>query len=99
MAHARLELRIDPNELTPWHAGLSSMIAFTIGALVPLTAMLIAPRDIAEPTPAVAVAVTGAVAAHLGCAPNSLPCCEPPATGMAAVAITYAIGSLISTQI
>lgn len=103
-AHALFELGIDPDELTnPGHAGLSSMIAFTIGALVPLIAVLVAPRDIAEPVTAVAVvvalAVTGAVSAHLGRAPKLVAMVRTTGGGLAAMAITYAIGSLIATQI
>ncbi|MDQ1044361.1 VIT1/CCC1 family predicted Fe2+/Mn2+ transporter [Streptomyces sp. V4I2] len=36
-AHARVELGIDPDELTnPWHAAGASFLAFTVGALLPL---------------------------------------------------------------
>jgi VIT1/CCC1 family predicted Fe2+/Mn2+ transporter len=102
-AHARLELGIDPDELTnPWHAGLSSMIAFIVGALVPLIAILVAPRDIAEPVTAVAVVValatTGAVSAHIGGAPKPVAMLRTIGGGLLAMAITYAIGSLLGTQ-
>ena len=36
-AHADIEFGIDPDDLTnPWHAAWASMIAFTVGALLPL---------------------------------------------------------------
>ena len=36
-AHADIEFGIDPDNLTnPWHAAWASMLAFTIGALLPL---------------------------------------------------------------
>jgi VIT1/CCC1 family predicted Fe2+/Mn2+ transporter len=103
-AHARLELGIDPDALTtPWHAGLSSMIAFVIGALVPLIAVLVAPRDIAEPATAIAVvvalAVTGAVSAHLGRAPKLIAMLRTTVGGLLAMAVTYVIGSLVGSQI
>src|SRR4029078_3764450 len=42
-AHAEAELGIDPEELTnPWHAAWASMSAFTLGALLPLLAILLA---------------------------------------------------------
>jgi VIT1/CCC1 family predicted Fe2+/Mn2+ transporter len=43
-AHIDIELGIDPDELTnPWHAAISSAIAFTVGALLPLLAILLPP--------------------------------------------------------
>ena len=43
-AHAEVELGIDPEELTnPWHAAWASMAAFTVGALLPLAAILLPP--------------------------------------------------------
>src|SRR5690606_16783028 len=57
-AHARLELGIDPDELTnPWHAGFASMIAFIVGGLIPLLAILLTPRPMAVPVTALAVIV------------------------------------------
>ena len=36
-AHAEIEFGIDPDELTnPWHAAWASMVAFTVGGLIPL---------------------------------------------------------------
>src|SRR5690606_22967145 len=70
-AHARLELGIDPDELTnPWHAAGASMLAFVVGSLVPLIAMVLAPADLVVPVTAVSVVValvlTGSVSARLG---------------------------------
>ncbi|MCK5755818.1 MAG: VIT family protein, partial [Mycobacterium sp.] len=43
-AHAEIELGITPGELTnPWQAALSSALAFTVGALLPLIAILLPP--------------------------------------------------------
>src|SRR6185312_16096015 len=43
-AHAEVELGIDPDELTnPWQAAMSSALSFTIGALLPLLAILLPP--------------------------------------------------------
>src|SRR3954466_3404678 len=43
-AHAELELRIDPGNLAnPWLAAISSAAAFTIGALLPLIAIVLPP--------------------------------------------------------
>ena len=45
-AHAEAELGIDPDELTnPWHAAGASMLAFTIGALLPLLTIAFSPSS------------------------------------------------------
>jgi len=99
-AHARLELGIDPKELTnPWHAGLVSMLAFTIGGLIPFAAIILSPRNAAVPLTAVAVvialAVTGTVSAHLGGAPKLRAALRTTGGGVLAMAITAAVGSLV----
>ncbi len=44
-AHAHMELNIDPNNLTnPWHAAFASAVAFLLGALIPLLAIIIPPQ-------------------------------------------------------
>lgn len=41
-AHARLELGLHPDELaSPWHAAWASMVAFVVGGIVPLLAILL----------------------------------------------------------
>ncbi|TWI08199.1 VIT1/CCC1 transporter family protein [Aerolutibacter ruishenii] len=103
-AHARLELGINPDELSnPWHAGLASMLAFIVGGLIPLAAILLTPRDMAVPVTAVAViialAVTGSVSAHLGRAPKLRAMARTVGGGILAMAVTYGIGTLVGTQI
>src|SRR5215208_5451523 len=45
-AHAEIELRSDPKQLTnPWLAAMSSAVSFTIGALLPLVAILLPPAS------------------------------------------------------
>ncbi|WP_406729571.1 VIT family protein [Streptomyces sp. GD-15H] len=103
-AHARLELGIDPDELvSPWHAGLSSMITFVFGGLVPLLAMLLTPRSVAVPVTVLAVvialAATGSVSAHLGGADKLRAVARIVGGGLAAMAITYGIGLMVGTQL
>src|SRR5204862_7553041 len=44
-AHAEAEFGIDKENLTnPWHAAFASMVAFTVGALLPLLAITLAPH-------------------------------------------------------
>ena len=70
-AHVDAELGIDPDELTnPWHAAISSAIAFTVGAMLPMLAILLPPASVRIPITFVAVllalAITGWVSARLG---------------------------------
>lgn len=75
LAHAEVELGINPEELTnPWHAASSSALSFAIGALLPLIAILLPPPTWRIPVTVVAVlialVITGAVSARLGGAPQ-----------------------------
>ena len=103
-AHAELELRINPDELTnPWLAAISSAVSFTVGALLPLIAILIpsASARIAVTVAAVllALASTGWVAARLGGAKPLRPVLRVTAGGALAMAITFAIGNLVGATI
>lgn len=103
-AHAEAELGIDPDELTnPWHAGIASLIAFSLGALLPLLAVLnpssvwrIAGTVI---TVVVALVLTGWISARLGDAPRLRAIARVVAGGLVAMAVTYAIGRLFGTAL
>lgn len=103
-AHARLELGINPDELTnAWHAAFASMVAFVLGSIIPLAAILLSPTSIAVPVTALAVvislALTGSVSAHLGNAPKLPAVVRVVVGGILAMAVTYGIGALVGTQI
>jgi vacuolar iron transporter family protein len=103
-AHAEAELGIDPNALTnPWHAAWASMISFTCGALLPLLAMLVVPVGARIPVTALAVVValafTGWTSARLGKAPRARAVARNVLGGLAAMIVTYGIGSLVGTQL
>ncbi|QIS24047.1 VIT1/CCC1 transporter family protein [Nocardia terpenica] len=98
-AHAEAELGIDPTELTnPWHAAFSSALSFTLGALLPLLAIL-TPASVRVPVTVIAVlvalALTGAIGARLGEAPVGRATVRVLAGGALAMAITYAVGHLV----
>ncbi|AHH16140.1 putative membrane protein [Nocardia nova SH22a] len=102
-AHAEAELGIDPAELTnPWHAAVSSALSFTVGALLPLLAML-APAAIRIPVTAAAVLValglTGAIGAYLGQAPVRRAAFRVLAGGALAMTVTYLVGHLVGMAI
>jgi VIT1/CCC1 family predicted Fe2+/Mn2+ transporter len=103
-AHAEVELGIDPENLTnPWHAAWASMVAFTVGALLPLLAILLTPVSARIPVTAVSVAValvvTGWVSASLGRAPARPAIIRNVLGGTLAMAVTYGIGLLVGTQL
>ena len=96
-AHIDIELGIDPDELTnPWHAAISSAIAFTVGALLPMLAILLPPASVRIPITFVAVllalAITGWVSARLGGADPRRATQRVVIGGALAMAITYGIG-------
>ena len=103
-AHAEVELGIDPDDLTnPWQAALSSALSFTVGALLPLIAILLPPTTVRIPVTVAAVlialVVTGAVSASLGGAPKQRAITRNIIGGSLALGITYAIGHLVGAAI
>ena len=99
-AHAEAELGIDPEVRTnPLHAAWSSMIAFTVGALLPLLAIVLPPQSWRVPVTVVAVTgalvLTGVVSAQLGGGPARPPVVRNVCVGLLAMAITFAVGYLV----
>ncbi|MEV3961668.1 VIT family protein [Nocardia sp. NPDC050193] len=98
-AHAEAELGLNPDELTiPWHAALSSAVSFTIGALLPLLAILLPPESARIPVTMVAVllalALTGSISAGLGGSSRPRAMARVVIGGALAMAVTYGIGQL-----
>ena len=96
------ELNIDPGDIvSPWRAALASAVAFTIGGVLPLAAVLIFPQEwrIAATVIAVlvALAVTGALGARLGYSPVLRPTIRVVLGGAIALAATYLLGQLVGT--
>lgn len=103
-AHADIELRLDPDDLTsPTHAAVSSLIAFALGALIPLLAMLLSPPSTRVVVTVVAVLLalflTGFLSARAGDAPVARAIVRNVIGGVLAMGITFAIGTLVGTQI
>ena len=101
-AHLEVELHIDQDDLVnPWHAALSSAVSFTIGAILPMLAILLvpAPARIAVTFIAVLVALafTGTVAAQLGGAPKLRAMARLVIGGALALIATFLIGMLLGT--
>ena len=104
VAHAEVELGLDPAELTnPWQAALSSALSFSVGALLPLIAILVAPVALRIPVTVAAVllalVITGTVSARLGGAPKHRAALRNFVGGGLALSITYVIGHLVGAAI
>jgi VIT1/CCC1 family predicted Fe2+/Mn2+ transporter len=98
-AHLEAELHISEHEVSsPWHAAIASAVSFTVGAALPLLAVLFAPADWRLPALMVstllALALTGALSAYLGNSRMLRPTIRVVVGGVLALALTYAIGSL-----
>jgi VIT1/CCC1 family predicted Fe2+/Mn2+ transporter len=97
-AHAEAELGIDPNELSsPWQAAGASLLAFAVGGICPLLAILLSPAAarvaVTFAVVVITLAATGAISAHLGQAPPMRAILRNIAGGLLAMGITYAIGA------
>jgi VIT1/CCC1 family predicted Fe2+/Mn2+ transporter len=98
-AHAHAELGIDPGELTnPWHAAGASALSFTVGALLPVLAILL-PAGVRIPVTFVvvllALAVTGTISARIGGAPANRAVGRVVLGGALAMLVTFGIGQLV----
>ena len=103
-AHADAELNIDPDDLTnPWEAAFASFLAFTVGAALPLAAILLPGPTWRVPITFIAVLIalvlTGSVSARLGDAPVGRAVLRNVTGGAIAMAITYGIGHAIGMAI
>ena len=103
-AHLQVEMNIDGQTTTnPWHAALSSFVAFIAGAALPLIAVTVAQADyriIATVIGSlVALALTGGVGARLGGAPALPAIIRVTFGGAVALAITWGIGELLGTTL
>jgi len=103
-AHAEAELGIDPHNLTsPWHAAGASLLAFFVGALLPLLAVLLSSPSWRVPVIGVAVVLalvlTGVTSARLGAMSPGRQVARNVAGGVLAMVVTYGIGRLVGTAV
>lgn len=103
-AHLDVELNIDEEALTnPTHAAVSSLLAFTGGALIPLLSAILAPDGVRVYITLVAVIIaltlTGYYSATIGGASRRRAVLRVVVGGVAAMIITYGIGRLFGTAI
>ena len=98
-AHLSVELNIDADDVvSPWAAAFASAVAFTVGAILPMLTILLAPVEVRVPLTFVAVlialAVTGYLAAWIGGARRGRAILRTVIGGALALGATYAVGAL-----
>lgn len=102
-AHLEAELGITEDAVvSPWAAAGASALAFTVGALLPLLAILLPPPEVRVPITFVvvliALALTGFTSARIGGNPALRPTVRVVVGGALALAVTFAIGTLLGTS-
>jgi VIT1/CCC1 family predicted Fe2+/Mn2+ transporter len=98
-AHAEVELGIDPDELTsPWQAAGASLLSFSVGALLPLLAIVLPPVSwrvwACVITVVVGLFITGYVSARLGNAQARRAVLRNVGVGLLTMLVTYYVGAL-----
>jgi VIT1/CCC1 family predicted Fe2+/Mn2+ transporter len=102
-AHLAAELNLDESDVVnPWHAAASSAASFTIGAILPLLAILLPPAEWRVPATFVAVllalAVTGWISGQLGGSSRRIAILRVVIGGAVALIATFGIGSLLGAS-
>ncbi|MBA3905958.1 MAG: VIT family protein [Pseudonocardiales bacterium] len=103
-AHIDAELHLDPEDLTnPWHAAGASALAFTLGALLPLLAILLPPQAWRVPVCVavvlLALGIAGWTGARIGGGRRSVAVARVVIGGGLGLAITYLIGHLFGAAV
>ena len=101
-AHLEAELGIREEDVaSPWQAAGASALAFFIGAVLPMLAILIPPAEVRVPITFAAVLIalagTGALSARIGGSPWVRPTLRVVIGGAIALAATFLIGTLLGT--
>jgi vacuolar iron transporter family protein len=102
-AHLSAELNIEESDIvSPWQAAFASAIAFTLGAVLPMLAILLPPENIRVPLTfaavLVALAITGTTGAWIGGGSKTRAAVRVVIGGALALAATYTIGTLLGTS-
>jgi len=102
-AHLSAELHLDQEDMvSPWHAAFASAVAFVMGAILPMLAILLPPPDLRVPVTFCAVlaalAATGAVGAWIGGGSRIRAATRVVVGGALALAATFSIGTLLGAS-
>lgn len=103
-AHLQVELGIQEEHLAnPWAAAGVSAVAFAVGALLPVVAILLPPSGVRVPVTFAAVLIglfaTGLLSAQLGGAPKRAAVVRLVVGGALAMAVTFGIGDLLGAAV
>ncbi|PPF79310.1 hypothetical protein C5B96_13000 [Subtercola sp. Z020] len=102
-AHLSMELNIDEADVvSPWHAAGASALAFLVGGILPLLAILLTPEAVRVPLTfavvLIALAITGVIGARLGGSPVARATIRVVIGGALALAATFIVGTLLGTS-
>lgn len=103
-AHLRMHFNIDPDDINnPWHAAVASLIAFTVGGIVPFMTIVFMPMQwrILATVAAVMVALfcVGYLSARAGNASKTRAVARVMFGGLLAMAVTFGVGVLFGTTV
>lgn len=103
-AHLDAELNLDEEDLNnPWQAAVASLLSFTLGAVIPLAAAMLATAGARFLVTFIAVLaallLTGYTSAHVNDTPRLRSVVRNVVGGALAMIVTYGIGSLFGTAI
>jgi VIT1/CCC1 family predicted Fe2+/Mn2+ transporter len=103
-AHLEAELQIDEDDLNnPWQAAVASLLSFTVGAIIPLGAVLLASSHtriiVTFVAVLIALCVTGYFSATVGDASRRRAILRIVIGGALAMAATYLIGHIFGAAV
>jgi vacuolar iron transporter family protein len=103
-AHAEIELGISPDdEVNPWGAAITSLVAFALGSVLPLLAIALTPTAWRVPVTFVAVlfalALTGSLSARFGGGSRRRAVVRLVLGGALAMLVTYGVGQLVGAAL
>lgn len=102
-AHLAADLNLaEADVVSAWHAALASAISFTLGAILPMLAILLPPAGIRVPVTfavvLLALGITGWIGAAIGGGSRVKAAARVVIGGALALAATFAIGSMLGTS-
>lgn len=103
-AHLRMHFNIDPEDINnPWHAAIASLIAFSVGGIVPFLTIVLFPPSQRIVATIVAVIIClftlGYISARAGGANKGRAMARVVVGGLLAMIITYYVGVLFGTSV
>ncbi|MGV8977784.1 MAG: VIT1/CCC1 transporter family protein [Cellulomonas sp.] len=103
-AHLATELHIEQGDVvSPWHAAFASGVSFTLGAVLPMIAILLPPASTRVPITfavvLVALGLTGALSAHIGGSSRWRAAMRIVVGGALALTATFLIGALLGARV